>query len=55
MQGFDQENMVVLTEAEELADFLKKQDYTNTVLLLMSSGNFGGLPLEKLVSELCAK
>ncbi len=54
-EGFGQENLTVLTEADELAKFLKNQNYHNAVLLLMSSGNFGGLSLEKLVSEICAE
>lgn len=46
--GFSQENLNVFTDAAELEHFLSKQDYKNKNLLMMSSGNFGGLELENL-------
>lgn len=46
--GFSQENLNVFTDAAQLEEFLSCQDYENANLLMMSSGNFGGLDLEKL-------
>jgi UDP-N-acetylmuramate: L-alanyl-gamma-D-glutamyl-meso-diaminopimelate ligase len=46
--GFRLDNLEIKTNAENLKSFLLKQDYSNTNLLLMSSGNFGGMNLDKL-------
>jgi len=46
--GFNLNNLEIFTEAGNLKDFLLKQDYSNANLLLMSSGNFGGLDLNVL-------
>ena len=50
-EGFNNDNMQVFTNADLLEAFLKKIDYTNTNLLMMSSGNFGGIDLPKLAKE----
>lgn len=47
-EGFGQENLNVFSEVTELEQFLKKQDFEQSNLLMMSSGNFGGLDLKKL-------
>ncbi|MCB9252030.1 MAG: peptidoglycan synthetase [Flavobacteriales bacterium] len=39
----------VLTQTEALTDFLRKEVLENSVLLLMSSGNFDGLKLESFL------
>ncbi|WP_430812488.1 MULTISPECIES: UDP-N-acetylmuramate--L-alanine ligase [unclassified Carboxylicivirga] len=50
--AFDCEGLMVLTESAALLDWLKQQDYTNTNLLIMTSGNFSGLDLKALAQEL---
>lgn len=46
--SFNRESLSVFTEPASLESYLKEKDLNNTVLLLMSSGNYGGLPLESL-------
>lgn len=46
--SFNRESLNVFTEPASLESYLKEKDLNNTVLLLMSSGNYGGLPLENL-------
>jgi UDP-N-acetylmuramate: L-alanyl-gamma-D-glutamyl-meso-diaminopimelate ligase len=41
--GFAKEGLEVITDKNELEAWLKKQDYTNANLVLMSSGNYDGL------------
>ena len=41
--GFGSEELKVYTDTEALKHFLEKQDYQNTNLLIMTSGNFDGL------------
>ncbi|MCF6352722.1 MAG: Mur ligase domain-containing protein [Cyclobacteriaceae bacterium] len=48
--AFDQSGIRIVTNAEELKDELLKIDILNTTLLLMSSGNFGGLDFKPLFS-----
>jgi len=43
--GFAKPGLAVLTEKEELRDWLMQQSYKNVNLLLMSSGNFDGLTI----------
>lgn len=45
-------NVLVLTETQEVLDFLRAQTWKNAVLLMMSSGNFDGIDYEKLGEEL---
>jgi UDP-N-acetylmuramate: L-alanyl-gamma-D-glutamyl-meso-diaminopimelate ligase len=40
--GFGNESLIILNDRESLLDWLGKQDYQHTVLLLMSSGTFDG-------------
>ncbi|MBT8209338.1 MAG: peptidoglycan synthetase [Eudoraea sp.] len=46
--AFDREDLHVFTNAEDFQSFLLKQDLKSGILLLMSSGNYGGLDLEKI-------
>ncbi|RAV97829.1 UDP-N-acetylmuramate--L-alanine ligase [Pseudochryseolinea flava] len=52
--AFANPSLIVFTDAAKLKDFLLQQSWKNKNLLLMSSGNFGGLNLielsEKIVS-----
>ena len=45
---FNHENLTVIDNYEKLEETMFSLDLTNSVLLMMSSGKFGGLGLEKL-------
>jgi UDP-N-acetylmuramate: L-alanyl-gamma-D-glutamyl-meso-diaminopimelate ligase len=40
--------LIIYTNLQEFKDFLFQQNIENTTLLLMSSGNYGGLDFEEL-------
>ena len=46
--AFQREDLIVYTDSKEFREFLLAQDLNNTALLLMSSGNYGGLDFEEL-------
>jgi UDP-N-acetylmuramate: L-alanyl-gamma-D-glutamyl-meso-diaminopimelate ligase len=46
--GFAKNNLAVITNKEELTEWLQKHDYKNANLLLMSSGNYDGLDIANL-------
>ena len=48
LKAFQREDLVVFTDPAAFQDFLFEQDFTETSLLLMSSGNYGGLDFEKV-------
>lgn len=48
---FRREDIKVYTKAEDFQTFLYECNFENTTLLLMSSGNYGNLDLEKLKSK----
>jgi len=47
-QAFVRDDLQIFTEAEVFKNFVFGQEYDNSVLLLMSSGNYGGLNLEEV-------
>ncbi len=47
-KAFDREDLVVFTNPADFKTYLFSQDYDNTCLLLMSSGNYGGLDFEEI-------
>ncbi len=47
-EAFERKDLNVFTEASSFHDFIKTHDYTNTTLLLMSSGNYGSLDLNEV-------
>ena len=47
MDAFQSEDLVVYTNPSEFKDFLFSQKFSNTSLLLMSSGNYGGLNFDE--------
>lgn len=51
-EAFKREDLNVFTDSNLLLDFLKKQDWHQANLLLMSSGTFGELDLKGLVEEI---
>ncbi len=44
--AFQRDDLKIFTKASQFHDFVFNQNFENTVLLLMSSGNYGGLDLE---------
>ena len=50
-QAFDREDLQVFTDREKLQAFLLSQQLGDGLLLLMSSGNYGGLDLDKIKAE----
>ena len=52
--AFERPDLLIFTESAAFREFVFEQEYKNMVLLLMSSGNYGGLDLEA-VSGLAAQ
>ncbi len=48
LKAFQREDLLVFTDPTAFQDYLFAQDFNNTSLLLMSSGNYGGLDFEKV-------
>ncbi|MFT5214875.1 MAG: UDP-N-acetylmuramate: L-alanyl-gamma-D-glutamyl-meso-diaminopimelate ligase, partial [Patiriisocius sp.] len=46
--AFERDDLIIYTNPQEFKDFLFQQNIENTALLLMSSGNYGGLDFEEL-------
>lgn len=46
--AFQREDLVIYTDAKAFKEFLFAQDFKNSTLLLMSSGNYGGLDFNKM-------
>lgn len=47
-KAFEKENLKVFTQPEDFQQYLKQLDYENAVVLLMSSGTYGGLDFEEI-------
>jgi len=47
-KAFNREDLIIYTNPKEFKDFLFKQNFDNTALLLMSSGNYGGLNFDEV-------
>jgi UDP-N-acetylmuramate: L-alanyl-gamma-D-glutamyl-meso-diaminopimelate ligase len=47
-KAFNREDLIVYTKPEDFRAYLFSQNLENSALLLMSSGNYGGLDFEKL-------
>jgi UDP-N-acetylmuramate: L-alanyl-gamma-D-glutamyl-meso-diaminopimelate ligase len=52
MDAFGDDAILFFDNPVVLANYIKGLDFTNANLLLMSSGNYAGLDLQKIVSEL---
>ena len=50
-EAFGREDLQVFTNKEEFSQFVLGQQYENKVLLLMSSGTYGGLNLEEVKNK----
>lgn len=48
-------NVLVLNETTEVLNFIHEQDWENSALLMMSSGNFDGVDYDKLGEELVGR
>ncbi|WP_431163975.1 UDP-N-acetylmuramate--L-alanine ligase [Flagellimonas beolgyonensis] len=51
LEAFGREDIHVFTKAEDFQEYVLAQDYDGTVLLLMSSGNYGNLDFDGLKSK----
>lgn len=49
--GFDKKDLQVINDKNELINFLENQSYHNSVLLLMSSGDYDGLDIQRFLKE----
>lgn len=47
-EAFERKDLVVFTNPADFKTYLFSQDYDNTCLLLMSSGNYGGLDFDEV-------
>jgi UDP-N-acetylmuramate: L-alanyl-gamma-D-glutamyl-meso-diaminopimelate ligase len=47
-EAFERDDLQIFTDSEDFKNFVFGQEYDNSVLLLMSSGNYGGLNLEEV-------
>ena len=47
-EAFGKRDLKVFTNSEEFQQYLKNLEYSNKVLLLMSSGNYGGLDFDEI-------
>lgn len=47
-QAFNRKDLIIYTNPEEFKTYLNLKDFTNSALLLMSSGNYGGLDFDEV-------
>ena len=52
VQGFDKNGLLVMTDKTALEQWLRAQNYSNTNLVLMSSGNYDGIDLPSFAPTL---
>jgi UDP-N-acetylmuramate: L-alanyl-gamma-D-glutamyl-meso-diaminopimelate ligase len=52
VEGFDKNGLLVMTDKNALENWLRAQDYSNTNLVLMSSGNYDGIDLPSFAPTL---
>ena len=45
-KGFDKKGLAILNQRKELEDWLFSNDYKNSIVLFMSSGNYDGFDTE---------
>ena len=50
--AFNDQELNIFTESNELQDFLLEQNFEETNLVIMSSGNFAFIDLNQLVKEI---
>ena len=49
-QAFDRDDLIIYTKPSEYKDYLFKEDFNNSAVILMSSGNYGGLNFDEVRS-----
>ncbi len=49
-EAFSRDDLIIYTNPEEFQRYLKKKEFSNTALVLMSSGNYGGLDFDEVKS-----
>ncbi len=54
-QAFENDKLSVYTDTQKMVERLRSFDYENSVLLIMTSGNFSGLDLRELAKSLICK
>ncbi|WP_298543110.1 Mur ligase family protein [uncultured Aquimarina sp.] len=47
-QAFKRDDLIIYTNPDEFKSYLKQKDFTDSALLLMSSGNYGGLDFDEV-------
>lgn len=47
-EAFKRKDLMVYTNAQDFQDFLKSSNFNDAILLLMSSGNYGGLDFDEI-------
>ena len=52
LKAFARKDLKVFTDSKAVTDYLKSKKWNNSVLLMMSSGNFGGIDLNDLSKEI---
>ena len=51
IMNFGRNDLIVFTESEKLTKYLKSINWNFKNLLMMSSGNFGGINIKKLIKR----
>ena len=52
IQAFNNKRLIVFNNSDKLKNFLLNQQWKNKNLLMMSSGNFGGLDIESMAQQI---
>jgi UDP-N-acetylmuramate: L-alanyl-gamma-D-glutamyl-meso-diaminopimelate ligase len=52
LDSFNRDDLIIFTKPQEFKDFIFNENIENTSILLMSSGNYGGLSFEELTKML---
>ncbi|MDD5152162.1 MAG: peptidoglycan synthetase, partial [Flavobacterium sp.] len=47
-KAFNREDLIIYTNPKDFRDFIFHQNFENSALLLMSSGNYGGLNFDEV-------
>ncbi|MBQ4821479.1 Mur ligase family protein [Aquimarina sp. MMG016] len=47
-EAFNRNDLIIYTNPEKFQEYLKQKDFENNALLLMSSGNYGGLDFDEV-------
>ncbi|MDF9795835.1 UDP-N-acetylmuramate: L-alanyl-gamma-D-glutamyl-meso-diaminopimelate ligase [Catalinimonas alkaloidigena] len=53
-EAFNRNDLKIFTDSQSLKNFLEEQEWTNKNLLLMSSGNYGGIDLDAFGKSIVA-